>query len=122
MLDRGKSFFLYDYNFYKQHPGQIHQGLLLLKEIVDLCKVYRAECKIVLLPYRYQYLSVLEDPWYPQQIVKNFLQEHEIKVLDASGAFNAKNTINELYLYGDPMHLSAKGQKKLAQYIAQTLD
>jgi hypothetical protein len=55
---------------------------------------------------------MLQADLLPQRIVDNFLRRNEIDYYDAAEKFMNSGIIAEdLYLYGDPMHLSEKGHR-----------
>lgn len=116
ILDRGKSYFLYDYNLYSETEGNLQKAKNIFESIAHLTDANNIELTVFILPYHYQYLNIVKDSWKPQRLLIDFFKDSEINAFDLKPAFE-KNNIDDYYLYGDAMHLSGKGHRELAKYI-----
>ena len=119
-MNRGKTFFLYDYNLYSQNNMFYKSGCEQVEKIARLCQNLKIPVVVFMLPYRYQYLQIVNDPWIPQQLIGDKWESVDIPTFDARNAFQTED-IDSYFLYGDPMHLSAKGHYQLASFVIQKL-
>jgi lysophospholipase L1-like esterase len=120
LMNRGKSFFLYDYNLYVNKNRLYQSGCQQIAKIAHLCQELNIPLIVFILPYRYQYLQVVDEPWIPQKFITEKWKSYGIRVYDTHEIF-AVHDINRYFLYGDPMHLSADGHFRLAQFVIQKL-
>ena len=74
------------------------------------------------MPYKAQVQTMLQADLLPQRIVDDFLRWNEIDYNDAAEKFmNSGSTAEDLYLYGDPMHLSEKGHRLVSKIVGDEL-
>jgi hypothetical protein len=119
LLDRGKSFFQYDYGLYSQSNHYFKRAQTKISDIARLCNDLDISLIVFILPNRYQYMDNIDDPWKPQRLIKEIWEQNKIITVDAREAFPAENT-DHYYLYGDPMHLSSAGHRHLAEFVLET--
>jgi hypothetical protein len=122
MQDTQMIYFRNDLAFY-QKDENVEYGL---QPIADLKKDLDAagiKFKVFLLPYEAQVRpSTPEEFLLPQKKVGDYLRSHNIDCYDASADFKKSSSPRQLFLFGDPMHLSPEGHKLTAQIVCGHLE
>lgn len=120
MQDTQMLYFRNDLSFYQKDDATISAGLQPLADIKKTLDEAGIKFYVFVLPYEVQ-LRKDATPEFkePQAKISKFLTENKISFFDPFEDFRANKNPNGLYLFGDPMHLSAEGNK-LAAEIACT--
>lgn len=123
--DRSKAYFEYDFRFYNEQNKELLNAVDMINKISTGCQERKVKCIIFLLPYEYQIRNWdKRDVFKPQDIMKKLLQSssNSLRVIDCREAFEGcKNRSREFYLYGDGMHFSKEGHKKISEYILKVM-
>ena len=124
IFDRSKNYFEFDNNLYIQKEELLYQAINNLIKIKNILKNNNIPFEIYLLPYEYQ----LRNPHQtsikqPQLKLMNSLKNYSIIVKDMFNYMlqNSNGYSKELFLYGDPMHLSNKGHRIVSNFILLNL-
>jgi hypothetical protein len=116
--DRPHSYFLFDSQFYTENNPDFKRSMNNIKKISRITGDNKIEFDLFLVPYEYQIRVDSKENFHPQQLIKEKLSGLNINIYDCADAFLNINMESEnLYLYGDGIHLSNKGHKLLAKYI-----
>ncbi len=117
LFDRARKYFLHDYKYYKDSMERLNTVVEQLKTIQQVCARENINFSVVLLPYLHQYKDVVEIPWLPQKLLLTKLKSTDLSMIDARFAFKNSKKIDTNYLYGDTIHFSSQGHKKIATYL-----
>jgi lysophospholipase L1-like esterase len=91
-----------------------------LKETLDAAGV---KLKVFIMPYEAQLRpNSPEDFLLPQKKVAQFMKAHNIECYDTFADFKKTASPDRLFLFGDPMHLSAEGHKLAADLVCGQLE
>ena len=120
--DRPEAYFKYDQQFYESGNEFFVKGVKQLTEIRNLTEQASVPLTIVLLPYEYQLrLQNNESRFRPQQLMKSNLTK---KITFDVAQFLKKPDLAEasdLYLFGDGIHFSSLGHKRIHEYLSRTI-
>jgi len=97
-----------------------------MQPIVDMSEELKARgvaLKVFVMPYEVQLRpNTPADYLLPQRMLTSFLAENRIENYDLLPDFARSGTRPDgLFLYGDPMHVSAEGAKLIANKVCTTL-
>lgn len=118
-LDRPKSYFLFDQQFYGIENESFLASMDDLISIKSILSKRELEFTVVLLPYEYQLRVDDLNVKKPQETVTRFLEMNEINVFDLTSDLKT-NDPSKLYLYGDGIHFSNEGHKIIADILTDT--
>ena len=124
LYDSSKNYFLSDTAFYFNKDDEAlkpaWQPLADLNESLTRSGI---KFKVFLMPYEAQ-VRPNTPPEYlkPQERVAKFLKEHNIDYYDATPDFKQAKAPDELFILGDPMHLSADGHRIAAQVMCKEIE
>jgi hypothetical protein len=122
ILDRARIYYQFDYKMYHEDTTRVAQGIDIIKKMHWMCQNHSATFNIFMLPYRYQYKSEsIEKPWLPQDEIVHLLSGLCIRCSDLRFIFADSSDIDTYYLYGDAMHFSKKGTKRIGQAVGEFL-
>jgi lysophospholipase L1-like esterase len=123
ILDRSKSYFLYDLQLYDPAGPEFTASVRDLITVYEKCKELNLEFDLVLLPYEYQ-LRNYSEKWVlkPQELMQTILHQKNINILDCSEFLaHYPGKPGELYLPGDGIHFSNSGHRLMADFIITVL-
>jgi hypothetical protein len=111
LTDPAARYFKQDLAEYRRRGSDIDVALGPLREIAEKLAASGLAFEVFLMPYEAQLRkNAAGDSLLPQTLITNFLRRNKISYVDAFSAFRQSALPPEaLYLYGDPMHLSAEG-------------
>jgi lysophospholipase L1-like esterase len=118
-FDRSKSYALYDISLYKQKSKDFKKNMASIARIKSLAEENDVDFQVVILPYEYQLR--INGMRTPQALIKNSFDKNNIQYFDLFDDF-ANETSESYFLYGDPMHLSVKGHKVVANKMIHVLE
>lgn len=123
LVDTQKVYFDYDAAFYDRGPEFVAAAMRPVVELDKLLKSRNKKLLVYLLPYEYQLRpSARPDAGKPQAMILADLKANGVNVRDLTPIFAAAETAPSLlFLYGDPMHLSADGTRLVAKSICPDL-
>lgn len=107
-----------------QDEETVKKGLHPLVELKKHLEENNISLKIFISPYEVQLRPGSPEEYIlPQKQLAQFFQQNEIDFYDMLPDFQKASDGNqkELYLYGDPMHLNAEGNKLISQLIEKDL-
>ena len=121
--DASLRFFLDDLQMYRAGDGTFEAGMAHLAAMSDRLRAADIPFRVIVLPYEAQLRGENEEYLVPQRRIMAYLRERRIAGVDATPAFrNAGSPPGELYLFGDPMHLSPRGHGVLFEILRRDLD
>jgi hypothetical protein len=107
---------------YQKGNDHITASLRPLVEIAKKLAARRITFEVFVMPYEVQVRSMMQANLLPQRMVEDFLRENEIDYYDPAEKFMNSGIIPEdLYLYGDPAHLSEKGHRLVSEIVSGEL-
>jgi lysophospholipase L1-like esterase len=123
LYDSSRTYFLNDFLFYKQDDAELQPGLQPLADLNETLAASGIKLKVFLMPYETQ-LRPGSPPEYftPQEKVAKFLKQNNIDYYDAIADFKKTDSPALLFIFGDPMHLSAEGHRLAAQTVCKELE
>jgi len=114
VLDRPKSYFLFDRAFYDVERPEFQNALKTINRMNNLSQERHISFDLCLLPYEYQ---LREDDFRPQNLMKETIK-NRLNVLEPFQNKRDKNFNSKIYfLYGDGVHLSNIGHKYFAEFL-----
>lgn len=116
LSDPGYRYFAWDLWRYQQNAAQLDVAFKPLETIARITADAGLPLDIVVMPYEYQLRQRSPDNWLPQQQLATYLQSREIDFVDARDWFSDGDG-KQFYLFGDPMHLSPRGHRRLAEKL-----
>jgi hypothetical protein len=120
--DPAMRYFKQDLAEYQKGNDRIAASLRPLEEIAQKLAARRITFEVFVMPYEVQVRTMLQSDLLPQRIVDGFLRRNEIDYYDVAEKFMNSGIIAEdLYLYGDPMHLSEKGHRLVSEIVGGEL-
>lgn len=97
-------------------------GLHYIADIQKTLDEAGVKLKVFVLPYEAQLRpGAPEDLLMPQRKVSDYLRSNNIDYYDTTQDFRNAGPSENLYLFDDPMHFSAEGQKVLADVVKRNL-
>lgn len=123
ITDTQKAYFDYDAAFYARGNDFVSAAMRPVAELDGFLKERNIKFYVYLLPYEYQLRSGGDDNVkLPQKMLTDALRQAGVEVRDLTPAFEAAGTDSkELFLYGDPMHLSPAGAMIAAKSVCADL-
>jgi hypothetical protein len=120
--DPALRYFQADYAEYLRRIDHIDESLQPLVVIAKELATRGVSLNVFMMPYNAQVRTKNDKDFLPQQLVGEFLRKNGIAYCDAAQAFmKADMAPEELYLFGDPMHLSEDGHGLLAKIVAREM-
>ena len=123
LIDTQMVYFKNDLAQYQRGDDNLRQAMRPIAELADDLKAKGVDLKVYLLPYEVQLRpGAPADHLLPQRMLTTFLTSNGIENYDLTPEF-ARFTPNaaDLFLYADPMHVSADGAKLVAENVCKTL-
>ncbi|HSP88129.1 MAG TPA: hypothetical protein VLN45_08340 [Ignavibacteriaceae bacterium] len=122
--DRSEVYFYFDSKFYYKDSPDLIRSLDDILYISEKCREMKLDFCVFLLPYEYQIRNFgNNDIVKLQEIFSEILTDNEIKNINCIEAFKDDNTNSRKYfLYGDGIHFSESGHKKLADYLLKKIN
>lgn len=123
LTDPAKRYFDQDLAEYKKPGLDIDGRLAPLREIAKIMAAHGVAFEVFVMPYEAQLRTThAKDDLLPQTLVDDFLRKSGISYFDALTAFQQSGLPPaNLYLYGDPMHLSDEGHRISFQFVNREL-
>ncbi|HEV7646073.1 MAG TPA: SGNH/GDSL hydrolase family protein [Pyrinomonadaceae bacterium] len=123
LYDSSQAYFLNDLGYYQKGEAASEASL---KPLADLNKTLSGsgiKLKVFVMPYEMQMRpGALPEYFTPQATVTKFLRENNIDHYDTTNDFKGQDDPSRLFLFGDPMHLSAPGHKLAARIVCQQIE
>lgn len=117
LSDPSMRYFRQDLAEYQKRQPDMSVSLQPLRRIADELAARNVAFEVLVMPYEAQVRTKGQDAFFPQTLVDDFLRQNGIAYYDAAPAFVQSGLPSEsLYLYGDPMHLSAEGHRLASQF------
>ncbi|MFN2412469.1 MAG: hypothetical protein ABR535_05365 [Pyrinomonadaceae bacterium] len=123
LLDTQMIYFRNDLAGYQRGEENIHDGLWPLVDLKNNLATKGVSFTVFILPYEAQ-LRPNPGPGFfdPQRLTAAFFQQNGIDFYDLAPEFQkVSDTAKSLFLYGDPMHLSADGTRVVADAVCGRL-
>ena len=123
LYDSSKAYFLNDLSFYQKDDEALKPALQPLADINESLAASGIKFKVFLMPYEVQ-LRAGSPPEYfiAQEKVAKFLRENKIDYYDAAPDFKKADSPAGLFIFGDPMHLSAGGNRLAAETVCREIE
>lgn len=117
-MDRAHDYYDYDSMNYRQGNDEFNKSMRNILLAKSICDSMGIQLDLVLLPYEYQYRKLGQQKlsFREQNMIQNYLQGR-ISVLNAGLAFELPVAIKDEYLFGDGIHFSNSGHRKLAIWL-----
>lgn len=124
LRDTQMIYFKNDLSQYQQGDKYVENALQPLSEIKKSLDARNISFEVFVLPYEAQLREGNPAEYLqPQQMVDAYLRKNNIPFADLTREFQKQPNEKELFLYGDPMHLSVKGSQLAANAVcAETKD
>ena len=118
LADRPKAYHLHDRALYAPERGYLGAALDYLRRMAEACRRRGVPFAVVLLPYEY---GLRTGDRAPQRRLVEALGSAGISALDLSEGLRAQpGPPSGLYLYGDGIHLSARGHRAVAALLVRS--
>jgi hypothetical protein len=122
LTDPAMRYFKQDLAEYQKGNDHLTASLRPLDEIAKKLAARRITFEVFVMPYEAQVRTRVQVDLLPQRIVDGFLRRNEIVYYDAAEKFmNSGISAEDLYLYGDPMHLREKGHRLVSEIVGGEL-
>ena len=122
LTDPSMRYFKQDLAEYQKRQSNIGDSLQPLRKIAEELAANGVTFEVFVMPYEAQLRTKEQGAFLPQTLVDDFLRQNGIAYYDAAPAFaQSGQSPQNLYLYGDPMHLSAEGHRLAFQFVAAEL-
>jgi hypothetical protein len=122
LTDPAMRYFKQDLAEYQKGNDHVTASLRPLEEIAKKLAARRITFEVFVMPYEAQVRTMVQASLLPQRMVDGFLRRNEIDYYDPAEKFMNSGIIAEdLYLYGDPMHLSEKGHRLVSEIVGGEL-
>lgn len=120
-FDRSQAYYQYDADFYTENNEFLNQAIENIKQIAQIASEKNIQFKLFILPYEFQIRNYdQKNIFKPQKILLQRLNLLDVTVYDCTQVFmEFANESKTLYLYGDGIHLSKKGHRKIAEFVVQ---
>ncbi len=112
LLDRSRGIFLWDYQIYREKASHLHDLFAPLTQANTLAQTAGIPLTVILLPYEYQLRMGVDEFWFPQDTLKDFLCKKGIPFRDAREWLTGGDS-KDFFLFADGMHLSIRGHERL---------
>ena len=117
LLQGSDDYFRFDAQFYKEGDEHLGEAMNCLDLIAARCSERGIAFDVVMLPYRSQVEASTRVEQVPQRMVGDHCRAAAIPFTDALSAFRAAGDADDLFLFADEIHLSAAGNRVLAQVL-----
>lgn len=122
LTDRSQAYFRHDLGFYDPANPRFGRAIDLLGRIQELVAQIGVPLLVVVVPYEYQLREATEENRLPQRMLAVQLAAMHVDSLDLYDAFAAyPGAKDDLFLYGDPMHLSVDGHALVYAELTRAL-
>lgn len=122
LTDPSMRYFKQDLAEYQKENDRVAVSLRPIEEIANQLAARGITFEVFVMPYEAQVRTMMQADLLPQRIVDDFLRRKGIDYYDAADKFmNSGVTAEDLYLYGDPMHLSEKGHRLVSKIVGGEL-
>jgi lysophospholipase L1-like esterase len=112
LTDPSMRYFKQDLAEYEKRLPNIGDSLQPLRKIAEQLAARSVTFEVFVMPYEAQVRTKEQSRFLPQTLVDDFLRTNRIAYYDATPAFvQSGRPSQDLYLYGDPMHLSEEGHR-----------
>jgi len=116
LFDRPESYYKFDSKFYQPNNPAFKNAMYEIQQMQQICMINNINFMMVLLPYEYQYRPIEDNGFFPQDLIIKSLKPFFISIFDTRFALTGEK-IKDYFLYGDGIHFSALGHRKIAQYL-----
>jgi hypothetical protein len=114
--------FWYDLQQYQNSKTDFEIAMSAFNQINEQLGKAGIRFKVIIIPYEVQLRSYNEAFMLPQKMIRESFVEQGIDFIDATEFFrNSGYAPQELYLYNDPMHLSAAGHRVLNDILVKDI-
>jgi hypothetical protein len=123
LVDTQMTYFTHDLAHYQKGDDNLRRAMQPVIELHQMLKEKGVDLKVFILPYEVQLRpGAPADHMLPQRMLTSYLSAEDVEHYDLTPGF-ARFTprAGELFLYADPMHLSADGAKLVAENVCKTL-
>lgn len=122
LVDTQMVHFKNDLGNYQRGEKNVHDALMPVIELSRELKSKGIGFKVFVTPYEAQLRPGTPVEYLlPQKMVADFLAMSGIENYDTTAEFQKSSEPQMLFLYGDPMHLSAEGTKLVADFVCGKL-
>jgi hypothetical protein len=122
LTDPAMRYFKQDLAEYQKGNDHVTASLRPLEEIAKKLAPRSITFEVFVMPYEAQVRTMVQADLLPQRMVDGFLRRNEINYYDPVEKFmNSGSVAEDLYLYGDPMHLSEKGHRLVSEIVGGEL-
>lgn len=115
LTDPQRRYFEADLANYAAEGGVFEPGMRPLLRVRDRLVEHGVDLTVVILPYAAQVRTRPPADTRPQEMIADFLERNGIEHLDATAFFASRD--EDLFLFGDPMHLSPAGHGALHAFL-----
>ena len=124
LIDTEMQYFQYDLEAYKKGEENVSAVLKPIVELNDELKSKGIALKVFISPYEAQLRpDLIADAHLPQKMITNILTRNGVENYDMMPDFAASPVDKKLlFLYNDPMHLSAEGCEIVAKDICKKIE
>lgn len=119
LFDRPKSYYFFDKQFYTRENPEFRNAVETILEFFDSCRERGVLFELVLLPYEYQLRT---GDFAPQDLMEEVFKNTGIRIWRPfqTGAERHPD-FKALFLYGDGIHFSNYGHRRLAEFLLDSL-
>ncbi len=117
VTDRAADYYEFDRAFYENDARYVERSVALLVQMRQLAARRQVSFNVVLLPYRHQLTSGDADVFLPQRLLAGALERVGVPVTDLSNLEGSRVRPERLYRFGDGIHFSAAGHRRLAERL-----
>jgi hypothetical protein len=122
LTDPSMRYFKQDLAEYQRRLSHIDDSLQPLQTMAEELATRKIAFEVFVMPYEAQVRTQEKSAFLPQTLVDDFLRNNGIPYYDAASAFLQSGLpAQNLYLYGDPMHLSEQGHRLSFQFANSEL-
>lgn len=119
LFDRPKSYYLFDKQFYDRENPEFQRAIDTILEISDSCRQRGIWFDLILLPYEYQLRT---GDFAPQDLMEEVLTNAGIRIKRPFQTDAEKYPdFKAFFLYGDGIHFSNYGHRRLAEFMIAQL-
>ena len=116
--DRPLAYYSHDVALYDSELDYLDSALSDLAQIKALSDERGISFQVVLIPYEY---GIRSEDERPHDVMRLELEKMEIDYRDLLPVFRASDRPQDLYLFGDGIHLSRKGHSVVAEQLLRWL-
>jgi hypothetical protein len=123
LYDSSKMYFMNDLGYYQKGGGTLKTGLQPLADLNKMLGDSGIKLKVFVMPYEMQMRPGAPAEYFlPQETASKFFKENNIDFYDTTNDFKSQADPSGLFLFGDPMHLSAPGHKLTADVVCRHIE